>query len=166
MVITIARIIHILSGVAWAGGAFMSTAFVVPTSEKLGPEGGKFMQHLTGPAKFSIYMSVGSLLTTVAGLYLYWENSGGFNPDWMFSGRGLALTIGGLAGLIAFVYGTAVTGKLSSQLGAVGKTIQAQGAPPSSEQMAQIQALRVKLAQSGRISSLLLLIAVIGMAAA
>jgi len=51
MLIIIMRLIHILSGVAWAGGAFMLAGFVTPAAQKSGPSGGQVMQQMSGPGK-------------------------------------------------------------------------------------------------------------------
>lgn len=158
------RLIHIFAGISWAGGAFLATGFIEPTVRALGPEGGKFMQRMSGPGKFALYMTWGSILTALSGILLYWEHSNGFDTNWIRSSSGLALTIGGSAGIIATVYGGAVTGPTTTKMAEVGKKIQAAGGPPSPELMAEMTALSAKLTQSGRISSLLLIIAVVGMA--
>jgi uncharacterized membrane protein len=157
------RVIHILGGVAWAGGSFVTAGFVEPTAKALGPEGGRFMQHVTGPGRLSMYLSISAVLNTLSGIYLYSVRSGGFRAEWMTTGEGLTLTIGALAGLVAAVYGGAVTSRTAVKLGKLGQQLAAAGGPPKPEQLAAMGDLQNKLAQSGRIGSLLLLIAVIGM---
>lgn len=44
------RLIHIGSGVFWAGAAVMIAAFLEPTVRAAGPEGGRFMQRLAAAA--------------------------------------------------------------------------------------------------------------------
>jgi uncharacterized membrane protein len=77
--IILMRIIHVLSGVAWAGGTFLLASVVEPSARGTGPEGGKFMQYASGPGKLPVYMMVSGILTLLSGLYLFWVRSGGFN---------------------------------------------------------------------------------------
>jgi hypothetical protein len=69
------RLIHIGSGVFWAGTAIMIAAFLEPTVRAAGPEGGRFMQQLTGQSRFSLSMSLSALLNALSGPLLYWPLS-------------------------------------------------------------------------------------------
>lgn len=166
MLFLIIRLIHITAAVAWAGGAFMMAGFVGPAAAALGPDGGKFMQYLAGPGRLTTYLSAAGGLTILSGLYLYWVRSGGLNPDWITSGPGLALTIGGLAGLAAAIFGGAGSGRAASRMAELGAQIGRAGGPPSAEQRAEMQALQERLAFMGRANALLLIIALLGMALA
>ena len=164
--IVLMRLIHVVAGVAWAGGAFMLAGFVEPSARALGPDGGKFMQRLAGPGRLPVYLSLVGILTVLSGVYLYVVRSGGLRAGWITSGEGLALTIGGIAGLIAAAVGILIPGRVTGQMAQLGREIQAAGGPPSPAQAAQMQALQRQLALGGRVTALLLVIAVIGMAIA
>ena len=69
------RLIHIGSGVFWAGTAIMMAAFLEPTVRAAGPEGGRFTQQLTGQSRFSLFMSLSALLNALSRLLLYWPLS-------------------------------------------------------------------------------------------
>ena len=157
------RIIHVLSGVAWAGGVFMMASLVEPSARGTGPEGGKFMQYLAGPGKLPIYMTTSGLLSVLSGLYLMWVRSGGFNGEWFGTGQGIALSIGATAGILSAVIGNIMPRKARTEMARIGQQIQAAGGPPSPALLAELNVQRERLAQAGRITALLLVIAVIGM---
>jgi uncharacterized membrane protein len=160
------RIVHILAGVFWAGAAIMLAAFLEPTARALGPDGGKFMQRLTGQMRLTLFILLAAFLNILSGLGLYWILSGGFQVRWLTSSLGLSLTIGALAAIVTFILGLAVTRPTLLRMGALGQEIQSAGGPPKPEQMAEMQALQKRLATAGRIGAVLLVIAVIGMSVA
>lgn len=162
----ILRLIHIFAGVFWAGATFMVVGFVYPTVQELGPEGQRFMQRLVQQRKYTTYVSAAGGLTILAGLLLYWRDSGGLRIGWITSGFGLALTIGGLAAIATLVLGFAVTKPTVEGLAALGKEIQAGGKPPTPEQMARLQGLQRRMSQALMWTTVLLVIAVAGMAVA
>ena len=102
IVMILLRLVHIGAGVFWAGAAVMIAAFVEPAVKESGPEGGRFMQRLVRGQRLSTYMSLSSLATALSGLILYWPVSGHLSVQWLTSGPGLTLTIGSVAGLLAF----------------------------------------------------------------
>jgi len=157
------RMIHILSGVAWAGGAFMLAGFVTPAIQQTAPAGGQVMQRMAGPGRLSAFMTAVALLTTLSGLYLFDVRSNHFSMDWIGSSAGIALSIGALAGLAAFLHGAFVTGRLTSRAAKLGQELAAGQGPPPPEKLAEMTGLQEKLMRNGRISALLLLIAVGGM---
>ncbi len=163
MLIIIMRLIHIISGVAWAGGAFMMAGFVEPAVRRTGADGGKVMQRMADPGKLPVYFAAASLLTFLSGLYLYDVHLRHTDSGWISSPAGIALTIGALAGLTATLHGAFATGPVAKKLSELGKEIAAGAGPPAPEQLAQLQSLQEKAKRHGRISSLLLLIAVGGM---
>src|SRR3989475_10257866 len=52
------RVIHILSGVFWAGATFFLVGFLQPVVAASGPEGGRLMQRLTSQKRFQMAMPV------------------------------------------------------------------------------------------------------------
>src|SRR6185436_11222833 len=132
------RIIHILAGIFWVGGALMMAFFIGPAVGATAEAGQKFVGHLMGNLKFSSRVSAAAGLTILAGFILYWIDSDGFTSAWMSSGAGRGFGIGAAFALIGLVFGILVgrTMKSMAQLGA-----QMQG-KPSAEQMQQMGALR------------------------
>ena len=162
------RIIHILGGAFWAGAAFMLAGYVAPAVREAGQAGTQFMQGLLGKTRFLSVIAVASGLNVLSGLLLYWRLSGNrINLEWITtSGTGMAFTIGGLAGLAALVIGMAVQNRGSRKILAIGRAIQASGGPPTPEQAAEIQSIQESVGRAGVWTSILLVIALLGMASA
>ena len=156
------RIIHIVAGVFWVGGTLIMAFFIGPTVGAIGEAGQKFVGHLVGNLKFTTRMSAAAGLTILAGGVLYWNDSNGFTSAWMSSGAGTGFGIGAGFALIGLVFGILIgrTTKVMAQLGA-----QMQGRP-SSEQMAQMQALRKQQAMYSNLTAIVLILATIFMAIA
>jgi uncharacterized membrane protein len=160
------RLVHIFAGIMWVGSGLFLLFLLVPTVRKLGPEGQGFFTGFLKYSGFVRLIPIVSLLTTVAGLWLYYKVSDGFNADWMKSDGGIVLSIGSVAGVLAFGHAATATGPASGQIVKLGDAIDAAAGPPSPEQIAQMQALQRKMTLNGWISVGLLVIAVIGMASA
>ena len=159
------RLIHIAAGMFWVGGSVMTIGFIQPTANGMGSEGAKFMQRLTGPSRLPFFMNLAAPLATLAGLTLYWMDSG-FRPEWIVTGPGLGFTVGGMAGIAAFILGVVVMGPTSVQMGALGKEIQAAGEPPTPAQVSRMQMLQGRLHQGGLWGTVLLVVAVAAMSVA
>jgi len=164
--VIVLRLLHIFGGVFWAGTTFFFTGYAGPAVMASGPEGGKFMQALLGQTRFLRVVAAAAGLTALSGLLLYWRASGGLRLEWIGTGTGLAFSIGGLAGLAASGIGIGVQNRAGRALVALGKQQQAAGAPPTPEQAAKIQAYQQAIANGGRWSSILLIVALLGMATA
>ena len=156
------RIVHILAGIFWVGGALMMAFFIGPTVGATAEAGQKFVGHLMGNLKFSNRLAAAAGLTILAGFILYWIDSDGFTSPWMTSGAGRGFGIGAGFALVGLVFGILVgrTTQAMLQLGA-----QVQG-KPSPEQLRQIEALRKKQITYSNINVVVLVLAVIFMAIA
>lgn len=160
------RLIHIFAGVFWVGGSFFMVWVFTPSVEAAGDEGRRFQQRFMRDSRFTPAMAAAAVLTTLSGLFLYWRVSAGFTPQWLMTKAGIALTIGGLAGLAAMLHGGAVLGRLSTRLAQIGKAIASAGGPPQPEQLQEIQTLQGKLQRGSVISVILMCVALAGMALA
>ncbi|HEC21655.1 MAG TPA: hypothetical protein ENI95_01920 [Chloroflexi bacterium] len=160
------RLLHIGGGVFWAGSTFFMAFLMSPAVRMAGEGGQQYMRTLTQRTPLATFMSVSSLLNVISGILLYWRASAGFRSNWMASGMGITLAIGGLAGLIATVIGTLVNRSLAEKIGALGKEIQASGGPPTPEQLAQMRKYQAGLASALKWSAVLLAISVVTMAVA
>jgi hypothetical protein len=158
------RLIHIAAGTFWVGAAVVTTAFLMPTARAIGPEGGKFVQFILGKQHLSNYISLSAILTTLAGIVLYWRASNGLQTAWMFAPAGLIFTIGAITGIIASILGGVVTAPTASRMEALAKEMQSASSPPKPEQVAQLQRLQLRLGQAGLWGTILLVITIITMA--
>jgi len=156
------RIVHIVSGVFWVGGAALFFFYLEPTINKLGPDAEKFVDEMVNRRKVPIYFVTVSTLTVLAGVILYWRDFGGINT----SPPGLALGLGGLAAIVAWLGGNLLIPKTLGQLTAIVAEIREAGGPPSGELAARMHATQERLRLIGLIDIVLLVFAVVTMAAA
>lgn len=166
LLMIILRLIHIFAGVFWAGASLLLAGFVEPTVRSLDDEGGRFMQRLTGPSRLTTFMNLAAILSSIAGVILFWIISGGLSVNWMTSAPGVGLSIGAVTSAGAFVSGHAIQARSASRIASLGQEIQAQGSPPTSSQLTEMQSLQVRLRRGGVLGAVLLSIAVISMAIA
>lgn len=166
LMMIIFRLIHIFAGIIWVGAGFFMLLVLVPAIRSMPRDTPTVMSSAVFQKRFSRVMAISAILTTLFGLALYGEVSDGFNADWMSSDGGIVLTIGSLAGLLAFGHGAGTLGPLQTKLARLGETLSEQDGPPSAEQRAELQALQAKSVRHAQISMVMLVIAVAGMAAA
>jgi uncharacterized membrane protein len=161
-VLLVLRLLHILGGIFWVGGALVMAFFITPTIMSTAEAGQKFMGHLLTQTKFSRMMTIAALSTILAGFILYWIDSDGFTSDWMMAGPGVGFGIGAFFALIGFGAGLMIPrgGAAMAQLAA-----QFKGAP-TPEQKEQIAALMKRQKMISAINAHSLLAAAILMAVA
>lgn len=154
------RLLHILSGIFWAGTMIFTARFLFPAIQDAGPDGAKVVAALTKRG-FMTVMPIVALITILSGLWLYWRVSGGFQTGFMQSGMGRTLGIGALCAITAFVIGIVVARPAMMRATALAQNA-AQANPAERDGMlAQAQALR---ARSNAATQLVVLL--IGLAAA
>jgi hypothetical protein len=164
--VIILRVFHIAAGIFWVGAAFVFFLFIQPSAKELGPEGQRFMGHLGTRKKLPAIILVSAILTVLAGILLYIRVSDGFSPGWITSGPGVGFTIGGVAAIITVLLGLTVTKPAADRMGTLGQEIATSGGQPTPEQVAEMQQLQGRLMLIGRVSMVLLVIAVVTMATA
>lgn len=160
------RIIHILCGVFWAGTIMMMAVFLYPAAGASGPEGGKFMQTLVKTRNLPVVMSTLATLSIIAGLWMYWLDSDGFSMQWIHTGFGHLLTVGGIAALLAYSFGMTIVRPAAGRMGKMAAEIAAAGAPPTPAQMQEIGGLRMKMFRWTKIMAWLLALCVVAMSIA
>jgi putative copper export protein len=166
LVITLMRVIHILSAAYWAGAAFFLVGVLLPTVREAGPDGGKFMQRLAMSGRLSKGFAIASGLTVVSGIiaYLLIPTYRG-NPFANF-GPAAVLTIGAVFGLLAFLHGMFVSSPVARRSGELARQMAARQGPPDPEQLKEAQALGAKLGAHATHSTILIGLALLFMAAA
>jgi uncharacterized membrane protein len=158
----ILRTIHVFSGIFWVGTAFFFVLFFEPTIKAAGPAGGTVMGRLT-LTQFPMVMAFSSILTVAAGFLMYLNDSGGFQINWISTLSGVTLTIGSVAGILAFLLGLTVQMPASARMAALQKEIQAAGGPPTPSQMEEMHVLQERISSGSRWGAVLMVIAVLGM---
>jgi hypothetical protein len=144
------------------GGAALFFFYLEPTMNKLGPDAEKFVDEMINRRKAPIYFVTFSTLNVLTGVILYWRDFGGIAT----SPYGLALGLGGLAALVAWLGGNLLIPRTIGQLNAVVGEVSAAGGPPSDALAARMHATQQRLRLIGLIDIALLLFAVAAMAAA
>ncbi len=160
------RVVHILAGVFWVGAALTALLFIQPTARELGPAAGPFMMHLAGRKRLIDYVLSAAGLTVLAGLLMYWRVTGGLDLDVIGSAYGISLTIGALCAIAALAIGGSIVRPGIMATLAIGREVAASGGAPTPEQAAQMQAIQRRSIAAGKAIVPLLIVAVIGMAAA
>lgn len=156
------RLVHIVSGVLWVGGAALFFLYIEPTVNKLGPDAEKFVDEMVNRRKVPVYFMAISTLTVFAGVLLYWRNFNGIDS----SPFGLALGLGGLAAIVAWLAGNLLIPRALGNVSAIAAEMKAAGGPPSSDLMTRMHAAQERLRLIGAVDLGLLAFAVVAMASA
>jgi len=154
--IVLARAVHVMAGVTWAGATFVLAAVIVPLATRHAAEGaGRWMGLIASRA--GMLSGISALLTVLSGIYLF----AALHPHDDSTG-GLVLKVGSLAALLAMAVGIAVgrpTGRKLAKL----QEANAGGAAPSQDAIREMSALRMRAMMSARVATGLLVVAVLAM---
>ncbi len=142
------RLIHIFSGVFWAGSTIYLAAFVMPAINALGAEGGKFMQQLSRTNKLPLWMNIAALLNVITGFRLLQIMSGNFQSEWLMSNHGLAISFGSLMALGGFIIGLVSTRPAAMKMAKISEDLAKAGGPPSAEQAKELESLKNKMGRT------------------
>lgn len=159
-IIVLARVLHVIAGIVWAGGAFVMAAVIVPMTTRYASEGfarwSGLIARRVGPM-----LGIGALFTVLSGGYLMMALHASDT-----SVSGLLLHAGGLAALLAFAAGlvSQVTGRRIRQLDEARSAAPGNAVPPSPELLAKIAALSRRAVLSSRVAAVLIGVAVLAMA--
>lgn len=159
------RVLHIVTGVFWAGSIFFLVSFLQPAFKDAGPDGAKVFAALRARRMFT-WTPVLAFVTIVSGLWLYMIRMGG-GSAWARTQEAMTLGTGAIASLLAFVIGWFVM--RSSTLKAADLAQAAGPMPAGAERdakMAEVMSLRKRATMATRAVATLLLVAVISMAVA
>ncbi len=156
-------LIHLLTGVFWGGVAYLLFFFVSPAVRAMGPDGGKFMQMLTGRFKLTVYASRIALLCIFSGLALFWLKYD-FDLSIITSKSGFPLVIGMIAGTVAWLLAFFVFQRPAAlKVAELSMAIQKSEGPPAPELLAEMGKQQKRLGLGSLITVVLLTIAIIGM---
>jgi uncharacterized membrane protein len=161
ILMVILRLVHIFAGIFWVGTGLFVAIIIIPAMQNM--RSSQLMQMIMRHSRFDMAMTVSALLTTLAGVWLYVRVSDGFNADWMRDPGSIVLSIGAVAGLLAFGHGGAALGSITGKYAKLAKALDGE---PSAAQQQELMALQARIATHSRISLILMIIAVIGMASA
>ncbi|MEP7064653.1 MAG: hypothetical protein ABI889_01340 [Gemmatimonadota bacterium] len=159
-VFLLARFLHVVAGVAWAGAVILIGFFITPAVRAVGPAGGAVLQQLVRVQRMSLYLMIMMAFTILSGFALYWLDIKAFGPAWIHTGPGRTFSAGAAFAIITAVVGMVVNLPTAKKLGAIMGSVQASGKPPSAEQGAELGRLQNRLLRMGQLSAVLTLLAV------
>jgi uncharacterized membrane protein len=162
----LARVLHVVAGTMWTGGAVLIALYILPAARAAGPAGSVVLRELTAVRRLPEVLLGLAVVTILSGIYLLGVASGGFQPEWLHSGRGVGYLLGGTAALIAFAIGAAINIPTARRIGVLASQVQSTGAPPIPEQEKTLRRLSLRLLQGIRAVAALVTIATTLMALA
>lgn len=131
------RILHIGAGAFWVGSTLLLAVVINPALKETGESGQKFVDHLIKNKRFGTESAGAGLMAGIAGILLYWHDSGGLTSAWMLSSAGIGFATGGGLALIAFIFGILTDRKMK----ALTQLREQAQDTPTDEQVSQLQIL-------------------------
>src|SRR5512142_2186013 len=162
----LARFVHVVAGVTWAGALIFIGWFLLPAMRATGPSGGALMQQLVRVQRLPAYLLTLMALTILSGLSLMWLDVAAFGEAWMHTGAGRTFSAGAAFAILTAILGLVVNVPTAKRLGVLTSAIQAAGAPPSAAQAAELGRLQNRLHRAGQAAAVLIVLAVICMGVA
>jgi hypothetical protein len=159
------RLVHIGTGVYWAGTIIFFATFLEPSVRAAGPEGGKVMLQLFERGYLTIFPVVAAL-TILSGGWLFWKSSAGFDPNWMGSPLGIGFSAGATSALLGFAVGVLVMRPAAMRIWAIMRAAPTMSEAERGAAMGDVQNLRQRVGTSGRWVAAFLAVAVVAMATA
>jgi hypothetical protein len=160
------RLVHVVTGALWVGMMAFSAFYLMPAVQEVGLDGGKVMAAIQKRGLMTV-MPLLALGALISGIWLYIRAAAGMPAEFGRSPVGMALGLGGLAALAAWLLGVAVVRPSMMKAMALGQSI---GSSASAEErqrvMGEAQRLRGRAAGAARATAYLLLFAVAAMAVA
>lgn len=155
--IALARAIHVMAGVAWAGSMFVLAGVIMPIAIGHAAEGaGRWTGMIS--RRLGLMSAISALFTIVSGIYLFavlhaHDNSAG----------ALVLKTGAVAAVLSFVVGVVVGRPAGLQLAKLSEQ-KSPTAAPAPEVLQRLSALQKRAILSSRLTAALLGITVLSMA--
>lgn len=163
ILLLIARLLHVVLGVFWAGTLIFNAVFLLPAIRDAGPDGAKVAAGLMRRRFFDILPAVAGL-TVLSGFWLYWRASGGLASGYLRSPPGLTYGLGGIAAVLALLLGVGVMRPAMLRAAALTQGAVSLAPAERETQLAAAQALRMRAGAAGRVVAGLLLAAAGAMA--
>ncbi|MEP6602095.1 MAG: hypothetical protein ABJB49_09855 [Nitrospirota bacterium] len=160
------RLVHIFSGIFWAGTAALLAWFILPAQTALGQAGAAFMMDLMLRRRLRAYLMTAMILTLLSGIAMYAYLAMTTHGMWARSTTAMVLGVGAVVGIIAGGIGGSIGSATAKKMAQLGATIQAAGGQATDAQRAEMAMLQARSHQALRIVSLLLIITIAAMASA
>lgn len=161
------RLLHILSGILWAGAVVFATFYLFPALRSAGPAAaGPVMAGLIKRGMM-VALPLVALVSVVSGLWLVWLASGGDLAAYARTPSGHWFTTSGGLAILAFIIGVTVSRPAGIESGRLAAQMATVSDPGEREALgARIAKLQHRNNLALRIVSVLVLLAAMGMAVA
>ena len=155
------KLLHVLLGAFWFGGAVVGTFYLTAAARALGPAAAPVLKYVIGVRKLSVVLNIAAGVTVLTGLGLYDRLSEHFRRPLLSTSYERMLTFGAVFGILAVIWGGAVVSRAAKRLGAI--TMMLTG-PPTPEQAAEIASLQQRMHVGGTVGVIMIVLAIVGMA--
>lgn len=160
------RLLHVLSGVVWTGGAILIAMHLMPAVRAAGAGGAAVMKQLTVVQRLPAKLAILGIASIVSGGYLLWIESAGLSSSWMRSGPGITYCVGATATLLAALVGLCINIPAANRMGALAAAVQARAEGATAEENQTLDRLAARIATGTRGVAMLLVLATASMAVA
>ena len=117
-----------------------------------------------GKRGITVAIPASAIITILAGIYLFYRVSAGFDDVYMSSGPGITYSIGGTTAIIALIIGGTIVRSSIDKMLNLGARMGSASESERGQMMAEMNALRQKNHGATRIVSILIMITVFCMA--
>jgi len=136
------RFIHVVGAITWVGGGIYAAFFLIPALRQTPAVIPQVMDALQRRKVFVILPTIG-LLVVLSGIRLLWIDSAGFAESYLSTGPGRTFSIGGTAGILAFLIQVLVQRPAGAKLGRISAALLASPTPEERERLsAEAERLR------------------------
>jgi uncharacterized membrane protein len=160
----ILRIVHIVTGVFWAGTVFFLVSYLMPSMAAAGPGAGPVQGELMKRKLFQ-RLPIIAMLAIISGFWMYYlrmQGTSGKPPREL-----MVLGVGGIAAVVAIIIGFTTVRPAQDRIAAMSPEANGMPAGPAKDaKLAEIAGLRKKLTMMSRIVASLLGVTVVAMAIA
>jgi len=128
------RFIHVVGAIVWVGGGVYAAFFLVPAllaRPQLIPQ---VMDGLQRRKTFVILPTIG-LLVILTGVRLLWIDSAGFDDSFLSTGAGRTFSVGGSAGILAFLVQVLIQRPAGLKLGRVATALAGSPSPEERQRL-------------------------------
>jgi len=155
--IVLARVVHVMAGVIWAGATIVLAAVIVPIAARHGTEGaGRWTAMVAG--RVGPLSGISALLTVLSGSYLFATLHSNDS-----SAAGFVLKVGAVAAFLSLAVGFLIGRPTGQKLARLSEQ-QSLAAAPSADVLRRMSGLRLRAELSSRFTAALLGLAVLAMA--
>ena len=128
------RIIHIVGAIVWVGGGVYVAFFLIPALRPIPAVIPQLMDSLARRKVFVILPTIG-LLVILSGIRLLWIDSAGFDESFLSTAAGRTFSIGGTAGILAFLIQVFVQRPAGARLGKIAAALVGSPSPDERQRL-------------------------------